>query len=258
MLFDLTGQVALVPGGSGGIGSHVAEVLAECGADIAVGYYSNPTRAEEVVAKARALGRRALAEQVDVTDCAAAKAWVERTLDDLGRIDILATCVGWFERGFTLFKDQTPAQWPAMIAQQFWAAVYLTHAVLPHMIARQAGRIITLGTDGAKSGQSGVAVAAAGSAGVIGFSKSLAREVGRHGITVNVICPGPTVTPVLDIMLSQDNVGAKLVEGAIKAIPLRRAGEPREVAAVFAFLASPGGSYITGQALSVSGGLTMM
>jgi len=144
------------------------------------------------------------------------------------------------------------------MAQQFWGAAYLAHAVLPHMIARQSGRIITLGTDGAKSGQSGVAIACAGSAGAISFSKSLAREVGRYGITVNVICPGPTVTPVLDIMLSQDNVGAKLVEGAIKAIPLRRAGEAREVAAAFAFLASPGGSYITGQAISVSGGLTMM
>ena len=93
---------------------------------------------------------------------------------------------------------------------------------------------------------------------MISFSKSLAREVGRYGITVNVVCPGPTQTPVLDIMLSQDNVGAKLVEGAIKNIPLKRAGEAREVAAAFAFLASAGGSYITGQALSVSGGLTMM
>lgn len=258
MLFDLAGQLALVPGGSGGIGSHVAEVLAECGADVIVGYRSNSTRAEEVAAKARALGRRARAEQVDVCDYEAAKAWVDRTHGEFGKIDILATCIGWFERGFTLFKDQKPEQWPAMMAQQFWGAIYLAHAVLPYMIARQAGRIITLGTDGAKSGQSGVAIACAGSAGVISFSKSLAREVGRYGITVNVICPGPIVTPVLDIMLSQDNVGAKLVEGAIKSIPLRRAGDPREVGAAFAFLASPGGSYITGQALSVSGGLTMM
>ncbi len=258
MLFDLSGKVALVPGASGGIGSAVAEVLAECGADIIVGYRSNLARAEEVVAKAQVLGRRARAEQVDITDYDAAKAWIDRAEGEFGKIDILATCIGWFERGFTLFKDQKPAQWPAMMAQQFWGAIYLTHAVLPQMIARQAGRIITLGTDGAKSGQSGVAVACAGSAGVISFSKSLAREVGRYGITVNVVCPGPTVTPVLDIMLSQDNVGAKLVEGAIKAIPLRRPGEAREVAAAFAFLASSGGSYITGQAISVSGGLTMM
>lgn len=258
MDLDLSGQFALVPGGSGGIGSHVAEVLAECGADIVVGYHSNPTRAEQVVAKAQALGRRARAEKIDAADYGAVKAWVDRNAAEFGSIDILATCVGWFERGFSLFKDQTPEQWPPMIAQQFWAQVYLAHAVLPGMIARKAGRIITLGSDGAKGGQSGVAVACGGVAGVIAFSKSLAREVGRYGITVNVVCPGPTVTPVLELMLSQGDVGAKLVEGAIKHIPLKRAGEAREVAAAFAFLASAGGGYITGQALSVSGGLTMM
>lgn len=258
MNMDLSGRFALVPGGSGGIGSHVAEVLAECGADIAVGYHSNPTRAEEVVAKAQSLGRRACAAKIDAADYDAVKSWVDRSTAEFGKVDILATCVGWFERGFSLFKDQTPDQWPKMIAQQFWAQIYLAHAVLPGMIGHKSGRIITLGSDGAKSGQSGVAVACGGVAGVISFSKSLAREVGRYGITVNVVCPGPTHTPVLDVMLSQADVGAKLVEGAIKHIPLKRAGEAREVAAAFAFLASEGGSYITGQALSVSGGLTMM
>lgn len=255
---DLTGRFALVPGGSGGIGSHVAEVLAECGADIVVGYRSNAKRAEEVAAKARALGRKARAEQVDVTGYEAAKGWVDRCSAEFGKIDILATCVGWFEQGFSLFAGQRPEQWPAMMAQQFWAQIYLAHAVLPGMIERKVGRIITLGSDGAKAGQSGAAVANAGVGGVISFSKSLAREVGRYGITVNVVCPGPTETPVLDAMRSQSDVGTKLVEGAIKQIPLKRAGEAREIAAAFAFLASDGGSYITGQAMSVSGGLTMM
>lgn len=258
MNLDLTGRLALVPGGSGGIGSHVAEMLAECGADIVVGYRSNSARAEEVVAKAKSLGRNARADKLDAADYNAVKAWVDGNVADFGRIDILATCVGWFERGFSLFKDQTPNQWPRMIAEQFWAQIHLAHAVLPHMIARQSGRIITLCSDGAKGGQSGVAVACGGSAGVISFSKSLAREVGRYGITVNVVCAGPTQTPVLQTMLRNDDVGAKLVEAAIKYIPLKRAGEAREVAAAFAFLGSEAGSYITGQALSVSGGLTMM
>ncbi len=258
MNLDLTGRFALVPGGSGGIGSHVAEVLAECGADIVVGYRSNSARAEEVVAKAQSLGRRARADKIDAADYNAVKAWVDGNVAEFGKIDILATCVGWLERGFSLFKDQTPNQWPRMIAEQFWAQIYLAHAVLPHMIARQSGRIITLGSDGAKGGQSGVAVACGGIAGVISFSKSLAREVGRYGITVNVVCAGPTHTPALQTMLSNDDVGAKLVEAAIKHIPLKRAGEAREVAAAFAFLGSEAGSYITGQALSVSGGLTMM
>src|ERR1700677_4805235 len=126
---DLTGQFALVPGGSGGIGSHVAEVLAECGADIVVGYRSNAERAEEVAAKARARGRKARAEQVNLIEYEAAKAWVDRCAAEFGKIDILATCVGWFEQGFSLFKDQRPAQWSEMIAQQFWAQIYLAHAV---------------------------------------------------------------------------------------------------------------------------------
>jgi 2-hydroxycyclohexanecarboxyl-CoA dehydrogenase len=255
---DLAGQVALVPGGSGGIGSHVAEVLAECGADIVVGYRSNAARAEEVAARARAHGRMARAEQVDVADYDAAKAWVDRSAAEFGRVDILATCVGWFEGGFSLFKDQHPAQWPAMIARQFWAQVYLAHAVLPIMMDRKAGRIITLGSDGAKAGQSGAAVANAGIGGVIAFSKSLAREVGRYGITVNVVCAGPTESPALETMRNQGDLGAKLVAGAIRAIPMKRPGDPREIGAAFAFLASPAGSYITGQAISVSGGLTMM
>jgi 2-hydroxycyclohexanecarboxyl-CoA dehydrogenase len=136
--------------------------------------------------------------------------------------------------------------------------VFLSHCVLPHMIARKAGRILHLGSDGAKGGQSGVAVACGGIGGAIAFSKSLAREVARHGITVNVVCPGPTRTPGLGEMMKDPNVGAKLVEGAIRAIPMKRPGEPREVANAFAFLASDAASYITGQALSVSGGLTMM
>jgi len=255
---DLSGRIALVPGGSGGIGSHVAEVLAECGADVIVGYHSNAKRAAEVVTRASDMGRHARADPIDATDYDGIKRWVDRNAAEFGKIDILATCVGWMEGGFSLFKDQTPDQWRPMIAQQFWAQIHLAHAVLPHMISRQSGRIITVASDGAKGGQSGIAIACAGLAGVIGFSKSLAREVGRYGITVNVVCPGPTRTPILEAMLGRGDTGAKLVEGAIRNIPLKRPGEPREVAALFAFLACDSGGYITGQALSVSGGLTMM
>jgi NAD(P)-dependent dehydrogenase (short-subunit alcohol dehydrogenase family) len=257
-LFDLSGRVALVPGGSGGIGSHVAELLAECGADVVVGYHSNCARAEDVVKNARALGRKADVTHLDATSYDAAKDCVARTIADYGRIDILAVCVGWTDGTFSLFKDQKPEQWQPIVARQFLAQVHLAHAVLPHFLERKAGRIISIGSDGAKGGQSGVAVSCGAIAGIIGFSKSLARDVGRHGITVNVVCPGPTLTPTLDALRKSGDTGAKLVEGAINAIPMKRAGDPREVAAAFAFLASDAGSYITGQALSVSGGLTMM
>jgi 2-hydroxycyclohexanecarboxyl-CoA dehydrogenase len=257
-MIDLEGRVAVIPGGSGGIGSVVAETLAACGANVAVGYRRNRARAEQVVERALAQGRKARAERVDATDYAAVKRWIDAVAKEHGGIDILATCVGWTEHAFSPFKDQRPEMWSGIVAQQFYAPVYLAHCVLPHMVARQRGRIITLGSDGAKGGQSGVAVACGGIGGAIAFSKSLAREVARHGITVNVVCPGPTRTPGLDKMLKDPDVGAKLVEAAIRAVPMKRPGEPHEVASAFAFLASDAASYITGQALSVSGGLTMM
>ena len=256
-MIDLKGKLALVPGGSGGIGSAVAQGLAACGADIVIGYLRNSARAQEVVETARKLGRTARADRIDATDYGAVKRWIT-AIESERAIAILATCVGWSEHAFSPFKDQQPEMWGPLLAQQFYAPVYLAHCVLPGMIARGGGRIITLGSDGAKGGQSGAAVACGGIGGTIAFSKSLAREVARHGITVNVVCPGPTRTPALDKMVNEPNVGAKMVEAAVRAIPMRRPGEPEEVANAFVFLASDAASYVTGQALSVSGGLTMM
>jgi 2-hydroxycyclohexanecarboxyl-CoA dehydrogenase len=257
-MIDLKGKLAVIPGGSGGIGCAVAKAFAVHGADIVLGYLNNPGRAQQVVAEARRLGVKARAERVDATDYGAVKSWIAAIAAEHARIDILASCVGWSEHAFSPFKDQQPCMWGGILAQQFYAPVYLAHCVLPGMIARSSGRIITLGSDGAKAGQSGAAVACGGIGATIAFSKSLAREVARYGITVNVVCPGPTRTPALDMMTREPNVGAKLVEAAVRAIPMRRPGEPEEVANVFAFLASDAASYITGQALSVSGGLTMV
>src|SRR3974390_2984925 len=173
MNMDLSGRVALVPGGSGGLRRHGGEVLAECGADVVLGYHFNAKRAEEIVTRAKRLGRRARADRIDATDYDSVSRWIESNVAEFGKIDILATCVGWMEGGFSLFKDQIPDQWRRMMAQQFWAQIYLAHGVLPHMISRQSGRIITIASDGAKGGQSGVAIACAGLAGVIGCSKPL-------------------------------------------------------------------------------------
>ncbi len=256
MKVDLSGRTALVPGASGGIGSAIAEVLAECGANVALGYGRNRKRADEVAAAARVAGVRVRTDQIDATDRNAIRAWVDAVSADFGPIDILANCVG-SDGGFQLFREQDPSRWPTLVAQHFWAGVYLVEAVLEPMVARRFGRIIHLSSDGAKVGQSGVAVANGASAGLIGFCKGLAREVAQEGITINVVCAGPTRTPVLDAMIAGGNTGAKLAAGAARAIPMKRIGEPREVAAMFAFLASDAGSYVTGQALSVSGGLTM-
>jgi 2-hydroxycyclohexanecarboxyl-CoA dehydrogenase len=256
MHLDLSGQVALVPGGSGGIGSAVAAALAEAGADVAITCRRHRDRAEAVAEGARAQGRRARVSAVDMTDRLAVAQWVDDSVAELGRVDILANCVGT-DGTFRLFAELPPEEWQAMVAQQFWAPVNACHAVLRHMVARRSGRIISLGSDGAKVGQSGMALGNAANAGIIGLSKSLARELARHAITVNVVCAGPTEGPTLDALRSSGDTGAKLVDAAIRTIPLKRLGAAAELAAAFVFLASAQGGYITGQAISVSGGLTM-
>jgi 2-hydroxycyclohexanecarboxyl-CoA dehydrogenase len=256
MQLDLSGQVALVPGGSGGIGSAVAAALAEAGADLAITCRRNQERAEGVADRARALGRRVRVSAVDMADRAAAAQWVDDSVAELGKVDILASCLG-YDGTFKLFAELPVEEWQHMMAQQFWAPVNACHAVIKHMVPRKSGRIICLGSDGAKVGQSGMALANAANAGIMGFGKSLARELARHAITVNVVCAGPTEGPTLDALRASGDTGAKLVDAAIRSIPMKRLGAAEELAAAFVFLASGQGGYITGQAISVSGGLTM-
>ena len=257
-LVDLTGRVAIVPGASGGIGSVVAEVLAECGADVVLGYGSNRERVDEVLDRARTLGRRTSAHSVDATDPVAIKAWVDQTIRDYGQVDILANCLGWKgHTSFSLFTEQDPASWRACIDIELMACIYFADAVIRHMLERKYGRIITIGSDSSKVGESGAAASAASRAGNNAFSKSLARESSRHGITINTVCPGPTETPILDQLSSSGDTGQKIVAALVRSVPMKRIGTPREVANAVAFLASDAASYITGQAISVSGGLTM-
>ena len=256
-MIDLRGRVALVAGASGGIGSTVALLLAECGADLALAYHSNRARAREVADAIAAMGRRVRLDALDATDATAAAEWVNGVIADFGQADVLANCCGWHGT-FELFKDQDPGLWAGIIGIELTACLNLAHAVSGHMAARGRGRIVTIGSESGKAGLSGSAVSSAARGGVNAFSKSLARELGRHGVTVNVVCPGPTETPVLEALRAQGATGEKLVHGLIASIPMKRVGTPREVAAAVAFLASDEGGFITGQAISVSGGLTMM
>ena len=257
-MIDLSGRVALVPGASGGIGGGIARLFAECGADVALAYRSNEDDARAALDHARALGRRARLDRLDAADLGAVRRWVDDVKREYGRIDILASGVGSrAEGGFQLFTEQKPETWNAIIASQLMAFVNLSHAVVGPMVQQGAGRILSIGSDGGKVGQSGAAVASAAHGGLIAFAKALAREVGRFGVTVNIVCPGPTEGPTLDALRAQGNTGSKIVEEMIRRVPLKRAGTARELAATMAFLASDEGGYITGQAISVSGGLTM-
>jgi NAD(P)-dependent dehydrogenase (short-subunit alcohol dehydrogenase family) len=255
---NLAGKVALIPGASGGIGREVARAFVESGCDVALAYHSNPEPTAEIVAFADRQGRRSRADKVDSSDPAQARAWVEAVLAMFGRIDILATCVGaHLPEGFMPFIKQDPATWRAIIDGQLMSFIYLARPVLEHMAERKAGRIVVLSSDGGKVGESGAAVANAGNAGLIGFVKSLAREVGRAGITANLVCPGPTEGPTLDMLRDQGDAGARMVEEMIRRVPMKRLGTARDVANTMTFLASDEAGYITGQAISVSGGLVM-
>jgi 2-hydroxycyclohexanecarboxyl-CoA dehydrogenase len=257
-MIDLSGRVILVPGANGGIGSAIARVFAESGADVALTYHANDDEARAALAHAETLGRRARLDQLDATDAAAARAWVEDVVRGWGKIDALASGVGArAEGGFSLFVEQDPASWKATIDAQLMGFINLAHAAVGPMIAQKSGRILSIGSDGGKVGQSGAAVASAAHGGLIAFAKALAREVGRFGISVNIVCPGPTEGKTLDELRSRGTTGSKIVEEMIRRVPLKRAGTARELAAAMAFLASDEGGYITGQAISVSGGLTM-
>ncbi len=247
-------RAAIVTGGASGIGRASVLALARAGCAVAVADVAEDGCAR-VVGEVHAGGGRALASALDVTDADAVAAAVEAARNALGPIDVLVNCAGWDE--FKPFLDTDEAFWHRVIAVNYEGALRTTHAVLGAMIERGYGRIVNIASDAARVGSSGEAVYAGAKAGVIAFTKTIAREAARHGVTANVVCPGPTQTPLLDAMTAQAPDSERLVDALRRAVPMRRLGTPEEVAAAVAFLASEDAGYITGQTLSVSGGLTM-
>jgi 2-hydroxycyclohexanecarboxyl-CoA dehydrogenase len=207
-----------------------------------------------VAAEIRSAGGEATGLTADVADLDAVRAAVGATESALGPTDVLVNNAGW-ER-LALFVESDPALWDRLIAVNLKGALHATRAVVSGMIARGRGRIISISSDAGRVGSTGEAVYAGCKAAVIGFSKALAREVARHGITVNVVCPGPTDTALLAEVMAGER-GAKILAGMQRAIPLGRLGRPEDVAGAVAYLASAEAAYVTGQVLSVSGGLTM-
>jgi 2-hydroxycyclohexanecarboxyl-CoA dehydrogenase len=247
-------RVAFVTGGASGIGRAAAFALAEDGCAVAVADLREDAAAT-VAGEIEANGGRGLAVAVDVTDGGSATAAIARASGALGPIAVLVNCAGWDE--LRPFLDTDEGFWRKVVSINYEGCLRVTHAVLAGMVERGGGRIVSIASDAARVGSSGEAVYAGAKAGVIAFSKTIAREVARHGVTANVVCPGPTDTPLLQGMAEQAPDSAKLVSALERAVPMRRLGRPEDVAAAVAFLASEQAAYITGQTLSVSGGLTM-
>lgn len=254
-MFSLNGKACLVVGGSGGIGREIALGLAEQGGDVALTYRRRAEVAAGLVDRITALGRRAVALACDVAKPGDQEACVAETHKQLGRIDVAITTVGWHP--FARFLEMSEQDIDHMIEAEFRSIMRLTRAVLPIMSAQKGGRLIIVGSDSGKVGNRNAAMSSACRGGVIAFAKAIAREHAVDNILANVVCPGPTDTDLWREEIGSDEAARKIMAAMVRAIPLRRPGTAREVASLAVFLASDEASYITGQAISVSGGLTM-
>ena len=243
----LTDKVAVVTGAAGGIGSAIVRALHDQGASVAAWDLDG--------AKLKATIERlpsTLAVEVDITSRDSVEAAEAATRDRLGPVDILVNNAGIdkIER----FLDSEEATWERIVAVNFLGTIRCCHVIVPTMLERGQGRVVCIASDAGRVGSSGEVVYSGTKGGVIAFAKGLAREVAASGVTVNTICPGPTNTPLLDQVAETSR---KLYDGLSRAIPMRRIGQPDDITPAVVFLASDGAGFITGQTLSVSGGLTM-
>jgi 2-hydroxycyclohexanecarboxyl-CoA dehydrogenase len=248
----LDGKNALVTGAGRGIGRAIALALARDGAQVAIADVDGASAAR-VAAETAALGRRAVAIAVDLTRRTEVEAMVARAVQELGSVDILVNNAGWDKVAPFLESDEDT--WDRIIALNFKGVLYTCRAAVPGMVARGGGRVVNIGSDAGRGGSYGQAVYSGTKGAVIAFSKTLARELAKSKIAVNVVCPGLTETHLLQECRERM---PKVMDAVTRAIPWGRVGAPEEVAEAVAFLASPAAEYITGQTLSVSGGLTMM
>jgi len=247
-------KTVVVTGGGGGIGGVTCRRFGAAGAKVAA-LDRNLEAARATVTAIEAAGGTALAVACDITRREDVDTAIAEVVARLGAIDVLVNNAGWDI--FKPFTKTQPVDWERLIAINLTGALHMHHAVLPGMVARKTGRIINIASDAARVGSSGEAVYAACKGGLVSFSKTIAREHARHGITVNVVCPGPTDTALFADYKEGAGDPVKLEEAFRRSIPLGRIGQPDDLPGAILFFASDDASYITGQILSVSGGLTM-
>jgi 2-hydroxycyclohexanecarboxyl-CoA dehydrogenase len=248
----LAGKVAIVTGAANGIGLAIATRLAAEGAKVGLADIQIEA-AERAAAKIRESGAGAIAVKLDVSSLDQAVAAADQVERELGPIDILVNNAGWDV--VRPFVETDPELWDKLIAINYRGPLNCCKAIAPRMQSRGGGKIVSISSDAARVGSTGEAVYAGCKAAIIGFSKTLARELARYRINVNVVCPGPTETALLkDAMAGRE----KVLEAMARGIPFRRLGQPEDLAGAVAFFASSDSDFVTGQVLSVSGGLTMV
>ncbi|MFA7666256.1 MAG: 3-oxoacyl-ACP reductase family protein [Burkholderiaceae bacterium] len=246
MNFD--GKIVIVTGGASGIGLATCQQFAKAGAQVVltdVDAKKGASGAEEIVAA----GGKAVFVELDITNPASAEAAAERVRSDFGRLDVLVNAAGWDI--IEPFMQNTREYWAKIVTLNFMGPVEVTRAMLPLMFESGGGSVVNVSSDAGRVGSFGETVYAGAKGGVIAFTKSLAREVVRNNVRVNCVCPGPTDTPLFATQ------SPKMQDALTKAIPMKRLGKPSEVADVILFFGSARSSFVTGQVLSVSGGLTM-
>lgn len=263
MDLGLEGKTVIVTGGASNIGRGICLAFARERVNLTIADVDED-QAKRTAARAEELGARALVVRTDVSDADQVQAMVKATVDRTGAVDALVNNVGWtVDR---LFVEKPRAEWEREIQLNLWSVIHCTRAVLDPMIAQKRGAVVSIGSDAGRMGEYREGVYAACKAGVIGLTKTLAREVGRHGIRLNVVCPGTTM-PDSNEEFGSSSMWAgdlgewntpQMRERISKAYPLRRVGRPADVANAVVFLASDAASFITGQTLSVSGGYTMI
>jgi 2-hydroxycyclohexanecarboxyl-CoA dehydrogenase len=252
----MSNRVALVTGGAQGIGKGIATTLGRDGFRVVVADL-NLAVAEETAKEISAAGGEAIAVQIDVTSTESVKAAVAAVEQELGPIEVVVNNAGWDD--FMPFVKTTEEFWDKVIDINYKGALRVIHAVVPGMTERGFGRVINIGSDAGRVGSSMEAVYSGAKGGIIAFTKTLAREVARKGVTANTVCPGPTDTPALRKFADGAGGGdaEKVISGMTNAVPMKRLGTPDDIGPAVSFFASDGAGFVTGQTLSVSGGLTM-
>lgn len=255
-LDNVNQRTVIVTGGAQGIGRAIVEAFARTGATVVIADVNDKAATETAAATSQSTGQEVVAIGADVTDLDSVQTMVTGVMDRYGRIDVLVNNAGWDK--FSLFLQTTPDLWQKLIAVNYKGVLNTCYAVLPHMVAQKSGAIVNIASDAGRSGSMGEAVYAGCKGAIIAFSKTIAREHARDNIRVNVVAPGITNTAIFQSFYDTE-LGRKVADAIASSVLLgRRPGEPEEIAPAVVFLASEGARYITGQVLSVSGGLTMV